>query len=174
MNKAIANSAIVVAIVLITLFAYSYYTMETSTQITITSVKVYSCGKCYYKSDGAWRFSVTVNGTTVYRGETVQLSANLTNISGRNQVIFNRFPQAYVAIVYLNRSLAWAYQPPSATWPNVTILAGESNTFTVNVPTSNLYVKNSYILLSQPSASNYPSDIPIGNGLGINITFSVN
>ncbi len=125
MNKPTVLVTIIIVFLAIAIFAtYDFGTTRTASNSNSTAL--IQCSGCQFKVSGAWNYTIMLNSTTVARGETIQLSANLSNVSNENQVVTIGRPTILVSVNRLNGGTIWAYQPLQSTWPNVTVTSGQS------------------------------------------------
>ena len=119
---------------------------------------------------GSWNFTVTINSSSVIRGQTIELSAVLTNIAP-NQTI-NSWIGPYInpSVYSSNGTEAWAWDPPQVTYENMTIASGETFSQDVSIPTSHLVSGQSYFIEVAPLSIQFPTP----NNYTFTFQFSVN
>jgi hypothetical protein len=123
-----------------------------------------------FKASSTWNFTVSISSSAVEQGLSVQLVARLTNISPTNQTIQNYVEPYINPEVYASNGTAiWAWNPPEATWPTWTIPSGQTLTQTVNIPTSELSIGQTYTIKVAPLSQ----AITAQGNLTITIQFSV-
>ena len=113
----------------------SHFTVLSSTSSQQSPLKMES------RQNSVWNFTVNIDQNFVYPGSSINLVANLTNISGQNLTtnyfvvpIINPLVTAYSP----NGTQVWGWYPPQESWTNYTITAGESFAQKVTIPTSSL------------------------------------
>ena len=106
---------------------------------------------------GSWNFTVTINSSSVARGQDILFMANLTNY-GPNQT-FNRWIEPFInpSVSSSNGTGVWAWDPPAVTFANVTIASGETISQDVNIPTSRLLSGQSYFITVAPLSLQFPT-----------------
>jgi hypothetical protein len=129
-----------------------------------------------FKTNNTWNFTVSINSSSVIQGQPVQLVAQLTNISPTSQTIQNYVEPYINPMVYpsgyasANGTVVWAWNPPEEVWATWTVQSGHTLVQTVNIPTSELGVNQTYTIEVVPLSG---SAFTAQSGLGITIQFSI-
>jgi hypothetical protein len=153
-------------------------TVTASATSTIQSVTGSTGLVTLYRTNGDWNFSLTLNATTVKRGQVIAALLNLTNISGQNQSVHIVDP-LYAPIVYAQNGTEVSCVCPSEINSLANWIAGPVNSQKWDIPTSSLPPGESYVLnvwpLVGPPTLDSVDEQPylIGESLMINATFTV-
>lgn len=128
-----------------------------------------------FRASNTWNFTVSINSSSVEQGQSLQLVARLTNISPTNQTIQNYIepyinPEVRASNGISNGTTIWAWNPPETLWSTWTIPSGQTLVQTVDIPTSELSIGQTYAIEVTPlSGASFSGQ---GN-LTITIQFSV-
>jgi hypothetical protein len=125
------------------------------------------------KSMGYWNFTIYLNATTITKGQTVNETYTLTNVSGEALGISVTAPLCNPIIYTLGGRVVWAYTPlqvgGGGQYPSGKGLSG-----TVEIPSSNLQARQVYILSTNPSFGPFTNgQTSWGPYLEVNATISV-
>ena len=129
-----------------------------------------------FKTNNTWNFTVSLSASSVSQGQSVQLTAQLTNISPTSQNIQNYVEPYINPMVYPSRSasangtVVWAWNPPEEVWATWTFQSGQALVQTVDIPTSSLSMNQTYAIEVIPLSG---STFTAQSGLSITIQFSV-
>ena len=106
---------------------------------------------------GSWNFTATINSTSVARGQSILLWANLTNL-GPNET-FGQWIGPYINPKVADSSgvKLWAWDPPAVTFGNFTVTSGETISQKVDIPTSVLIPGQSYFISVAPLSLKFPT-----------------
>lgn len=106
--------------------------------------------------NGEWNFTATISSNSIVGNEGISLSANLR--SEINQTIKEFVKPAINYGVYAtNGSELWAWNPPQSTWPNMTVVSGQTFSQEAVVPTYPLHAGQSYFIKVEAVAVQFPS-----------------
>jgi hypothetical protein len=111
----------------------------------------------------------------VPQGKPIDVYVNVTNISGQTQRVHEVNPIINPVVLAENGTQVWAWNPPAINFfTNVTTGPGASNGPYV-IPTSNLSVGQSYVLIISPLIGTYSNnaDYQIGESLTVTAAISV-
>ena len=105
---------------------------------------------------GSWNFTVTINSSSVVRGQTIELVANLTNIAPNQTINSWIVPYINPSVYSSNGTEVWAWYPPQH-YENMTIASGETFSQDVSIPTSQLVSGQSYFIQVAPLSIQFPT-----------------
>ncbi len=102
---------------------------------------------------GAWNYTVTVNSTSVERGQTIQLVARLTNCENCGNITIGNFVEPFIdPVVYsTNGTMLWSWNPTETTYSNFVFPGGQTITQTVDIPTLSFQAGYNYQLTVVPA-----------------------
>lgn len=123
---------------------------------TINGPDVYDCvtplriTEAFDFGSGAWNFTVSINATSVVRGQTIRLTASLTNAGGNETV--SQLVQPYInpEVVAPNGTIVWQWNAPQSIISNDIFPGGQTISQVVDVPTSELQTNQGYLLSVAP------------------------
>lgn len=106
---------------------------------------------------GSWNFTATINSTSVVKGQSILLWANLTNL-GPNET-FNQWIGPYINPMVTNSAgvQVWAWDPPAVMFGNFTVKSGETISQDVDIPTAALIPGQSYFISVTPLSLQFPT-----------------
>jgi hypothetical protein len=112
-----------------------------------------------------WRFTATINATSVHLGQSILLTTKLTNMSPSNQTIAPYVNPIINPGVYAsNGTEVWAWNPPQVNWPTMTFTSGQVISGAVIIPTSQLQAGQTYTIKVVPISTQFltPSNFALG------------
>jgi hypothetical protein len=130
----------------------------------------------FYKTNGDWNFTVTLNSTTVERGRVIAALLNLTNISGQNQAVHVVGPLYNPTVYSQNGTAVWCSCPSEftfdTTWTPGPGVAQKWDILTSTLPSGQTYVLNIWPFIGATNTA-AEGQYLIGEDLMINATFTV-
>ena len=137
----VAFPAIVVVVLAFALAASTYFipsaNMPSSSQSTTT---VFQSSPLELKaSTPDWAFVASIDSSNTELGQSIKLTANLTNTASSNQTIAP-YVEPYVnpSVWAENGTEIWAWNPPQVNWVSMTIASGQTLSTNVIIPTTEL------------------------------------
>lgn len=166
----VAAIVIVVVVVSSTVFAASYLGKATT---TVSSAAGSLLPVTLYRANGDWNFTVSLNRTAVTRGQDIAAVLNLTNVSGQTQSVVIASPLSNPALYTLSGKQVWAWER-SATNAVQQISEGQTLSYPISIPTSELQTGETYVLTSSPNILTATNpEVSFGKDLQVNATITV-
>lgn len=109
-------------------------------------------------SGSGWNFIASINSSSVEAGQLILLMASLVNTYSSNQTIAPYVnPYINPSVYATNGTELWAWNPPQATWPSMTVTSGQDISGKVVIPTSQLHAGQVYLIKVVPLSTQFLS-----------------
>jgi hypothetical protein len=123
----------------------------TVTTVSSTTVTILSNQTQTTVTISPWLFTASINATYVVRGEPLNLSAKLTNVSHANQTIYDYVdPFINPQMSDANGTGVWAWDPSEIVYPSWTVASGQSLDVNISIPTTRLSAGHEYNIVITP------------------------